>query len=94
MTTLPTEIVAVEGTSSARRREPVAALNHDVRTALTTVRGFAELMLQRDFAPAKRQQFLTLILAESMRLTELLERALAEERRHTTEAGENAGDLP
>ena len=52
--------------------ELVSTVSHELRTPLTSLRGFAELMLTREFSPEKQRQFLTVIHQESSRLTELI----------------------
>jgi PAS domain S-box-containing protein len=50
----------------------VSTVSHELRTPLTSLRGFAELMLTREFAPEKRRHFLQVILNEGTRLTNLI----------------------
>jgi PAS domain S-box-containing protein len=50
----------------------VSTVSHELRTPLTSLRGFAELMLAREFAPEKRRHFLQVILNEGTRLTNLI----------------------
>jgi len=52
--------------------ELVSTVSHELRTPLTSLRGFTELMLKRDFPPAKQQEFLSIIHNESIRLTNLI----------------------
>lgn len=52
--------------------ELVATVSHELRTPLASLRGFAELMLKREYSPEKRQQFLTIIHNEAFRLTNLI----------------------
>lgn len=52
--------------------ELVSTVSHELRTPLTSLRGFAELMLTREFSPEKQRQFLTVIHQESSRLTDLI----------------------
>jgi PAS domain S-box-containing protein len=52
--------------------ELVSTVSHELRTPLTSLRGFAELMLRRDFAPSKQREFLSIIHKESIRLTNLI----------------------
>lgn len=60
----------------AMRDDLVANVSHSLRTPLASLRGFSELMLNRDFAPEKRREFLTIIHNESQRLTQLINRFL------------------
>lgn len=52
--------------------ELVSTVSHELRTPLTSLRGFAELMLARDFPAAKKHMFLTIIQNEAVRLTNLI----------------------
>jgi PAS domain S-box-containing protein len=52
--------------------ELVSTVSHELRTPLTSLRGFAELMLKREFSPDKRREFLTIIHGEALRLTNLI----------------------
>jgi PAS domain S-box-containing protein len=52
--------------------ELVSTVSHELRTPLASLRGFAELMLQRDFPVDKQREFLTIIRNESVRLTTLV----------------------
>jgi PAS domain S-box-containing protein len=52
--------------------ELVSTVSHELRTPLTSLRGFTELMLQRDFSPQKQREFLSIIHKESIRLTNLI----------------------
>jgi signal transduction histidine kinase/CheY-like chemotaxis protein len=55
--------------------ERLQRLLHDVRTPLTAVRGFAELLAARDFPAERRRELLGMLHAEALRLTEALDRA-------------------
>lgn len=52
--------------------ELVSTASHELRTPLASLRGFAELMLKRDFPPEKQREFLTIIHDESIRLGNLI----------------------
>lgn len=52
--------------------ELVSTASHELRTPLASLRGFAELMLKRDFPPEKQREFLTIIHDESVRLGNLI----------------------
>jgi PAS domain S-box-containing protein len=52
--------------------ELVSTVSHELRTPLTSLRGFAELMLRKEFSPEQRQKFLSIIHNESIRLTDLI----------------------
>jgi signal transduction histidine kinase len=48
-------------------------VQHDLRTPLTSIIGFAELLLEREMPPDKRRQLLGYILREGERLNSLLD---------------------
>ena len=51
------------------QEEAVAALVHELRTPVTTIRALAEMMMQApDMDGAERQGFLSIIAAESQRM--------------------------
>lgn len=50
----------------------VATVSHELRTPLTSLRGFAELLLTREFPQTKQRQFLSVIVNEATRLTNLI----------------------
>ncbi|HYX70438.1 MAG TPA: PAS domain S-box protein [Terriglobales bacterium] len=52
--------------------ELVSMVSHELRTPLASLRGFAELMLTREYDEAKRREFLTIIHKESRRLADLI----------------------
>lgn len=52
--------------------ELLATVNHELRTPLTSLRGFAELMLTREFPREKQKELLGVILEESLRLERLV----------------------
>ncbi len=52
--------------------ELVSTVSHELRTPLASLRGFAELMLTRDFSLEQQREFLTIILNESKRLADLI----------------------
>ncbi len=54
------------------KNEFVGRVSHELRTPLSSLRGFAELMLQNEYPPEKRRQFLTVIHRESERLGSLI----------------------
>lgn len=53
--------------------ELVSTVSHELRTPLASLRGFAELMLTRDFSLEQQREFLTIILNESKRLADLID---------------------
>jgi two-component system phosphate regulon sensor histidine kinase PhoR len=55
------------------RRDFVANVSHELQTPLTTIRGFAETLVEDpDLPAAERQRFLALILAEARRMSDLV----------------------
>ncbi len=52
--------------------ELISTVSHELRTPLTSLRGFAELLLLRRPPPEKQQRFLSIIVQESTRLTDLI----------------------
>jgi signal transduction histidine kinase len=52
--------------------ELVSIVSHELRTPLTSLRGFAELMIKRTFSAEKQREFLSIIHAEAVRLTKLI----------------------
>ncbi len=53
--------------------ELVATVSHELRTPLAGIRGFAELLLSREFPAVRREEMLGVILKESVQLTELID---------------------
>jgi PAS domain S-box-containing protein len=54
------------------KNDLVATVSHELRTPLTSLRGFAELLLKRDFPPPKQREFVTIMHQEAVRLTTLI----------------------
>jgi CheY-like chemotaxis protein/two-component sensor histidine kinase len=52
--------------------EFVSTVSHELRTPLASLRGFAELMIEREFPEARRREFLEIIRRESTRLAGLI----------------------
>jgi signal transduction histidine kinase len=50
----------------------LSVVNHDLRTPLTSIVGFAELLIERKFAPERQRQLLGFIKREGARLEELI----------------------
>ena len=55
------------------KNDLVATVSHELRTPLASLRGFAELMLQRVYPPAQQREFLRIIHREAMRLGKLID---------------------
>lgn len=80
------------------QEEAVAALVHELRTPVTTIRALSEMMMQApDMDGAERQGFLSIIAAESQRLGRLVDEVMdvarlgsdqAELRREAVDLGE------
>ncbi len=64
-----TERVRVERMKS----EFLSAVSHELKTPLTTISGFLELMLNREFERSRQVQYLTIGLGEAQRLQRLIE---------------------
>jgi PAS domain S-box-containing protein len=54
------------------KEELVSIVSHELRTPLTSLRGFSELLLNKQFSPEQQRQFLTVIQQESIRLANLI----------------------
>jgi Na+/proline symporter/nitrogen-specific signal transduction histidine kinase len=55
----------------------LSRVSHELRTPMTSVRSFAEVLLEeKDLTPEKRERFLNIIHRESQRLTRLLDEIL------------------
>jgi PAS domain S-box-containing protein len=50
----------------------VSTVSHELRTPLASLRGFTELMLTREFSSSQRQQYLTIMQKETIRLSTLI----------------------
>ena len=70
--------------------ELVSIVSHELRTPLTSLRGFAELMLKREFPVEKQREFLSIIHTEAVRLTNLINNFLDLQR---MEAGRQSYDF-
>jgi PAS domain S-box-containing protein len=70
--------------------ELISTVSHELRTPMTSLLGFAELMLNRDLTPEKQREFLTVIHNEALRLTDLINDFLDLQR---MEAGRQAYDF-
>lgn len=57
--------------------EFLSQVSHEVRTPMTSIRSFSEILLREDdLAPAQQKRFVSTIHAESLRLTKLLDEIL------------------
>jgi PAS domain S-box-containing protein len=53
--------------------ELVSTVSHELRTPLTSMRGFVELLLEREFSPEDQRQFLGIVDTEIKRLGKLID---------------------
>ena len=60
--------------------EIISVVNHELRTPLASVVGFAELLLSRDFSEEQRRRFLTSMVQEGLRLAALVDDLLDVQR--------------
>ena len=74
-----TEQVAMLEKSDTVRRELIAGVSHDLRTPLTTLRGYLEtlLLMERTLSEEERRQYLESAIKHGQRLSELI-RSLSE----------------
>ena len=74
------------------RRSFVANVSHELRTPMTTITGFVEGIMDGTIPPEKHQQYLTIVLDESKRLsrlvTDLLDLSKMEQGKFTLEIRE------
>lgn len=63
-------------TEPTRAEELWSHLRHEVLTPLTSLRGFAELLLTRHFSEERMREFIQIIHDETLRVTALLDRLL------------------
>lgn len=59
-----------------RRRHHFATATHELRTPMSSVLGFSELLLKRDFDPATQRELVEIIHRESGRLVDLVNQLL------------------
>ncbi len=72
--------------------ELVAEVVHDLRTPLTTLQGFAELLLGESGTPVARREWLGLIRAEALRLGQTIDELLDLVRLHMGKARVHCAD--
>lgn len=84
MLTLDTAPIHHHRTLSADELEELQQLrklvHHDLRTPLTSIIGFAELLLEREMPPEKRRQLVGFIAREGARIDALLNEFAPSER--------------
>jgi len=71
-----------------RRRHHFATATHELRTPMSSVLGFSELLLKRDFDPATQRELVEIIHRESARLVDLVNQMLDLARIEAGGAGE------
>lgn len=54
--------------------ELAGELDHDLRTPITSIQGFAELMLDDDSITGESREYLTIIINESERMAAMLKK--------------------
>ena len=59
-----------------QRREFIANISHELKTPMTTIAGYADGILDGVISPEEERQYLTIISAESRRLSRLVRRML------------------
>jgi signal transduction histidine kinase len=57
--------------SERAKSDLISMISHELRTPLSSVIGFTELLLQRDFPPDERRRYLEIVDTEARRLAEL-----------------------
>ena len=62
--------------TDARRRHHFATATHELRTPMSSVLGFSELLLRREFDPATQRELVEIIHRESARLVDLVNQLL------------------
>jgi phosphoserine phosphatase RsbU/P len=79
---------------AASQREILSALGHRLRTPLTSIRSFSEIMLRYEVPdPERRRDFLRIIHSEAERLAREID-ALLDLRRNAIETGEDFASSP
>lgn len=67
------QIKAREQKIAAEKEALIRSLSHDIRTPLTSVISYAELLCEKNFTVEERQEYLSLILKKSNQIKELTE---------------------
>lgn len=76
----------MERIPSSSRDDTLVELAHDLRTPLTAIRSFSEILVDNpDFPDSERNRFLSVLLEESERLHRQIERVLEFSRHGTAE---------
>ena len=67
------ETVEYKEAQARQKQEFIYALSHEMRTPLTSVRGYAELVRNTDVSPEKQLEYMDYIVHESGRMVEITE---------------------
>jgi signal transduction histidine kinase len=59
------------------KSDMISLMSHELRTPITSINGFAELLVMDDTLPESTREFLTIISSESQRLTRMINTFLA-----------------
>ncbi|WP_113883882.1 MULTISPECIES: HAMP domain-containing sensor histidine kinase [Cytobacillus] len=54
------------------RNEFLSSISHELRTPLTYIKGYADIVQKRDLSPEERSQYLSIILEETNRLSDMV----------------------
>ena len=73
MTEQVRETVEYKEAQARQKQEFIYALSHEMRTPLTSVRGYAELVRNTDVSPEKQLEYMDYIVRESGRMVEITE---------------------
>jgi signal transduction histidine kinase len=68
------------------RAERISRLSHDLRTPLTSINGFSELLMKDDTLAGEPREFAALIHTEAQRLTAMVNTVLTEAQLASDEA--------
>ncbi len=71
----------------------VSTVSHELRTPLSSLMGFTELMLKREYPAEKRQEYLTIIHSESVRLASIIDDFLDLQRMESGQETYQIGDF-
>lgn len=69
--------VSVQKENEKLRSDMVSLMSHELRTPITSINGFAELLMLEDNIPEESKEFLRIISTESQRLSRMLSTFLA-----------------
>ncbi len=69
--------ISVQKENEKLRSDMVSLMSHELRTPITSINGFAELLMLEDNIPEESKEFLRIISTESQRLSRMLSTFLA-----------------